>query len=341
MSISTQNFGSIDGQDIHLYELRNQQEHCIQLTNYGAILVRVEVPDRNGKIENVNLGFSSLEKYLAGHPYLGSTVGRFCNRIAAGKFNLDSNSYELAINNGPNHLHGGIVGFDKLIWAAEILEGSQDCGVRFSLESPDGQEGYPGTLQIVAEYRWNDSNELSYSFQATTDKPTVLNLTNHAYWNLGGVGSGDIRGHELKLFCDRYLDVDADLIPTGELVPTDGTSLDFADFRTLGERLDEFEVTKGYDHCYVVNGEAGGEARVAGIARDPQSGRCMEVRTTQPGMQLYTGNHLEGDFEAYSGFCLETQHYPDSPNKPEFPTTRLNPGETFSQQTIHRFFVAD
>lgn len=322
---------------ILLFELRNSHGNRVSLTNYGAILVHVEIPDRDGNRANVNLGYDHLDGYLERHPYFGSTVGRFCNRIAKGKFAIDGQSYELAINNGPNHLHGGIEGFDKLIWDAEAIEEENAVGVRFSVVSPDGHEGYPGSLEVTAEYRWNDENELSYEFRATTNAPTVLNLTNHSYWNLGGVESGDVLGHQVQLQCDHYLDVDEDLIPTGEIKSVDGTSLDFKDTHTLGERIDDFASTKGYDHCYVVNGAPGESPRRCGVARDPKSGRQMEVFTTQPGMQLYTGNHLGGDFQPYSGFCFETQHYPDSPNKPDFPTTRLDPGQSFFEKTIHRF----
>jgi aldose 1-epimerase len=337
MSIESRSFGSVEGNDITLYELRNASGNCVKLTNYGAIIVSVEVPDRDGKVANVNLGYKELDGYKERHPYFGSTVGRFCNRIAGGKFELDGKSYSLAINNGPNHLHGGTIGFDKLVWSAEAFESGDKSGVRFSVVSPDGQEGYPGELTIRAEYTWNDRNELTYEFEATTDAPTVLNLTNHAYWNLAGEDAGNVLDQEVKLNCDRYLVVDGDLIPTGELAKVEGTSLDFSEFRRLGERIDDYPDTKGYDHCYVVNGEAGKEVRTCGIARDPGSGRVMEVLTTQPGMQLYTGNHLGGGYEPYSGFCLETQHYPDSPNKPDFPSTRLDPGKTFRETTTHRF----
>lgn len=336
MPVEVTEFGRTqDGQEISLFTMINSHGHRVQLTNYGAILVSVEVPDRDGQLANVNLGYSSLDGYLDRHPYFGSTVGRFCNRIAAGKFELEGQSYSLAINNGPNHLHGGIVGFDKHVWKYELV----DDGVLFSTISPDGEEGYPGELHITAKYTWNDQSELIYSFEATTQAPTVLNLTNHAYWNLSGAGNGTIHDHELKLQCARSLEVDDSLIPTGTILETAGTVLDFHEFRKLGERLEELPGTKGYDHCYVVDGEAGGEPRSCALARDPVSGRTMEVLTTQPGMQLYTGNHLEGDFEAHSGFCLETQHYPDSPNKPDFPSTRLDPGQTFEETTIHRFGV--
>lgn len=337
MSLEKSDFGkTADGQAVSLFTLTNKHGHSVQLTDYGAILVSVNVPDRGGKVENVNLGYSTLDGYLARHPYFGATVGRFCNRIARGQFQLDGQNYKLAINNGPNHLHGGIVGFDKLIWCATESSTANGTGLKFHLRSPDGQEGYPGTLEVVAEYSWNDANELAFTFHATTDKPTVVNLTNHAYWNLGGVTSGAVLDHQLTLSCDRFLAVDDSLIPTGELAEVAGTPLDFRTARSIGERIAQLPATKGYDHCFVVNGQAGA-LRPAARVVDPKSGRVMEVLTTQPGMQLYTGNHLEAPFVQHAGFCLETQHYPDAPNQPSFPTTRLNPGERFQQSTVHRF----
>lgn len=342
MSIETSPFGQVDSQEILLFSMTNQRGNRVQVTNYGAILVSVEVPDRDGKTANINLGYPSLDGYLERHPYFGSTVGRFCNRIAKGKFTLEGESYDLAINNGPNHLHGGIVGFDKLIWQAETIEGSGTDCVRFTALSPDGQEGYPGNLNVIVEYHWDDRDELTVLFQATTDAPTVLNLTNHSYWNLSGAGNGLVLDHELQLRCDHFVAVDEHLIPTGQLPPTDGTLLDFKDYHSIGERiyeLTDFEATKGYDHCFVINGPAGEAPRSCASIRDPASGRTMEVLTTQPGVQLYVGNHLESPYEPYAGFCLETQHYPDSPNQPSFPSTRLDPGQTFHEKTIHRFGV--
>lgn len=344
MKIQKTDFGQTPGGvGISLFTLTNSTGSSASFIDYGAILVSLKIPDRDGNRLNVNLGYENLDGYLDRHPYFGSTVGRFCNRIALGQFTLDGQLYELAVNNGPNHLHGGIEGFDKLLWDAEEFEAEGLAGVRFRTVSPAGQEGYPGTLTVVAEYTWNDACELKYTFQAETDAPTVLNLTNHAYWNLAGAGQGDVLGHEVKLNCDRFLAVDDNLIPTGELSSVDGSPLDFSQYRTLGERIKELPATLGYDHCYVINGEAG-ELRSCGIARDPGSGRTMEVLTTQPGVQLYTGNHLEPDkhnsqLAAHGGFCLETQHYPDSPNQPEFPSTRLDPGTTFQETTVHRFSV--
>ncbi len=325
-----------DGSSVDLFTLTNSEGNIVQLTDYGAILVSVQVPDRDGKRANVNLGFDNLKGYLDGNPFFGATVGRYANRIAKGKFRLDGTDYTLAVNNGPNHLHGGLVGFDKQVWQAEVLPGEDSATVRFTLRSPDGQEGFPGNLDVTAEYTWNDNNELAYTFQAKTDAPTVLNLTNHAYWNLAGAGNGDVLEHILQLQCDRYVAVDETLIPTGDIVKVDGTPLDFRQPHALGERIAQLPETKGYDHCYVVEGAAG-QLRKCAVVRDPSSGRAMEVSTTQPGVQLYTANHLRDPWGQHGAFCLETQHYPDSPNRPDFPTTRLNPGETFSETTVIRF----
>ncbi len=340
MNLHRSDFGKTpEGQSISLFTLTNRFGNSISVTDYGAILVSVNVPDRNGQLANVNLGYPTLDGYLARHPYFGSTVGRFCNRIAQGQFQLDGRTYTLALNNGPNHLHGGIVGFDKLAWCGAEIMTDNASGLRFHLQSPDGQEGYPGTLDVFADYLWNDANELTFAYRATTDAPTVVNLTNHAYWNLSGAKAGNVLDHQLQLNCGRFLAVDDTLIPTGQLTDVAATPLDFRQPRAIGERITQLSSTKGYDHCYVVDGPAG-KLRLAGRATDPKSGRTMEVLTTQPGMQLYTGNHLGGEFVQHAGFCLETQHYPDAPNQPAFPTTRLNPGEQFEQTTVHRFGMA-
>lgn len=339
MTVERTPFGKTsDGSSVDLLTLTNSAGNIVQLTNYGAILVSVQVPDRDGKRANVNLGFDNLKSYLDGHPYFGATVGRYANRIAKGKFRLDGKDYALAVNNGPNHLHGGIVGFDKQVWQAEELRNKDSVGVRFTLHSPGGQEGFPGNLDVTAEYTWNNDNELAYTFEAKTDAATVLNLTNHAYWNLAGAGQGDVLEHVLQLKCDKYVAVDDTLIPTGDISKVDGSPLDFRQPHTLGERIAQLPETKGYDHCYVVDGTVG-KLRTCAVMRDPSSGRVMEVSTTQPGVQLYTANHLGAPWGQHGAFCLETQHYPDSPNQPEFPTTRLDPGETFSETTVVRFSV--
>ncbi len=344
MTISTQDFGTTpDGKRVFLYTLKNVEGNVVKLTNYGAIITSVEVPDRSGIKANVSLGFPDLAGYLERHPYFGATVGRYCNRIAGGKFELDGKVYSLVTNNGPNHLHGGTVGFDKLVWSAEEMKSDQEVGIRFRVTSPDGQEGYPGTLEVTAEYTWSNDNQLRIRFRATTDKPTVVNLTNHAYWNLAGAGKGNVLNHDLQLFCEQYLAVDDTLIPTGEFAAVNGTPLDFRQPRKIGERIALLPATKGYDHCYVINGQPSKLLQTA-IVREPTSGRVLEISTTQPGVQLYTGNHLggtpsNGGFKQHEGFCLETQHYPDSPNRPAFPTAVLKPGQVFEETTIMKFSV--
>jgi aldose 1-epimerase len=333
MTIHRAAFGiTPEGHSVNLFTITNSLGYSISLIDYGAILVTVKVPDRNGQAANVNLGYSKLDGYLTRHPYFGATVGRFCNRIGGGIFSLDGQVFTLATNHGSCHLHGGICGFDKLMWKATELTD----GIQFEMTSPHGQEGYPGNLRVTTVYKWNDNNQLTIQFTAQTDKPTVLNLTNHAYWNLTGAGNGDVLQHRLRLNCDQYLMVDATLIPTGEIALVAGTGLDFRQWHAIGERIALFPATKGYDHCYVINGPPA-TLRTAGRVEEPQSGRVMEVATTQPAMQLYTGNHLSGEFCQHAGFCLETQHFPDAPNKPQFPTTRLNPGESFSQTTVYGF----
>lgn len=342
MTIDKKPFGkTADGQSVTLYTLSNDQGNSVELIDYGAIVVSINVPDRAGKRTNVTAGFSAIDGYLQRHPYFGATVGRFCNRIAKGKFTLDGKTYSLAVNNGPNHLHGGEVGFDKRMWQVAEVRGENSVGLKFTYVSPDGEEGFPGKLTTIAEYRWDNNNCLTLDLQATTDKPTVLNLTNHAYFNLGGAGSGTIHQHELTLACDQYLPVDENMIPTGVLAPVAGTALDFTSTHKIGERIAQLKETNGYDHCYVVRGKAG-ELREAAKVVDPASGRSMAIKTTQPGIQLYTGNFLDGTagnagYKTHEAFCLETQHYPDSPNQSSFPTTVLRPGEKFHQVTTFTF----
>jgi aldose 1-epimerase len=336
-----------DGQAVSVHTLANTNGLRVRLIDYGATLISVETPDRNGKNANITLGFPSLEGYLQRHPYFGSTVGRYGNRIANGKFTLDGQSYNLAKNNGPNHLHGGLKGFDALMWKAEPVTSSDAVGVKFSRVSPDGDEGYPGELKVAVTYTLTNANELRIEYEATTDKPTVVNLTNHAYWNLAGAGSGDVLQHELTLTAERYLPIDDTSIPTGELAAVKGTPFDFLRPHTIGERIGELKQephkTKGYDHCYVIGGQVS-ELKLAARVKEPTSGRVMAVYTTEPGVQLYCGNFLgggagEGGFKQHAGLCLETQHYPDSPNQPQFPSTTIRPGETYRSTTVHRFAV--
>lgn len=343
MKIETASFGTADNQPITRYTLVNSKGHKVSVMNYGATLLEVEVPDREGNLANVNLCFDSLQPYVDGHPYFGSTVGRFCNRIGNAKFTIDDQEYALVVNHGKHQLHGGKKNFSYQVWSAETFEADGTIGVRFTHSSPDGDNGFPGNVQAVAEYSWNDDDELKMVYSATTDKATHVNLTNHSYWNLRGAGTGTAKEHVATIHADQFLDVDDDLIPTGKLNDVEDTPLDFRAAKTLGERLDQLPATKGYDHCYVVRGEIG-KLRKAAFVIDPDSGRTMEIETTQPGVQLYTANHLGGGpgtagNGSHDAFCLETQHYPDTPNKPDFPSTLLKPGETMSETTIHRFGV--
>lgn len=346
MKIEKSPFGtSPDGHEVTKFTLVNGHGHHVSVMNWGASLLEVHVPDRSGERANVNLAFDSLEGYLRRHPYFGSTVGRFCNRIGEGTFTIDGVQYQVTRNHGKHHLHGGEVNFSRRWWSAEPYESGNAVGVRFSLTSDDGEEGFPGTLRVDVDYRWNDANELTIRYTATTDGATHVNLTNHSYWNLAGAGSGSALDHVVKIEADESLDVDGDLIPTGELTPVDGTPLDFRTPQTLGARVAELPATKGYDHCYVVRGEPG-TLRPAARVVDPASGRVLELETTQPGVQLYTANHLPGDensagYGGHEAFCLETQHYPNAPNRPSFPSTLLRPGETLEETTVHRFSVSD
>ncbi len=345
MQIESVPFGKTsDGQNVTLFTLTNASGNSVQMIDYGAIIVSINVPDRNGKKTNVTAGFPSIAGYLDRHPYFGATVGRFCNRIAKGSFSIDGKPFKLAVNNGPNHLHGGIVGFDKQMWKTSETKSDSSVGLKFSLVSPDGQEGYPGQLTVTADYTWDNDNKLSIRFTAVTDKPTHVNLTNHAYFNLSGAGSGTVHKHELTLSCGKYLPVNADMIPVGELASVSNTPLDFTSKKAIGDRIAELKQTNGYDHCFVVDG-APAKLRPAAAVVDPASGRTMDVMTTQPGIQLYTGNFLGGGpdnagFKQHEAFCLETQHFPDAPNQPSFLTTLLKPGQTLDETTTYRFGVS-
>lgn len=344
MKIDTTPFGKTpDGQEVTRFTLTNSHGHSVSVMNWGATLMDVNVPDRDGKLANVNLSFDTLEPYLAGHPYFGSTVGRFCNRIGEGKFTIDGKTYQVTTNAGKHHIHGGKVNFTYQYWQGESYSEDDRVGVRFKLTSPDGQEGFPGTVEATVDYSWNDASELTVAFTATSDAPTHINLTNHSYWNLGGAGSGTALDHVATIEADQWLDVDEDLIPTGKLNDVEGTVLDFRNATALGERVDQLPATKGYDHCYVVRG-APGKLRKAALVVDPETGRSLELETTQPGMQLYTANHLPGNERSaghggHEAFCVETQHYPNAPNRESFPTTLLKPGETLHEVTVHRFGV--
>jgi aldose 1-epimerase len=348
-SVSRAPFGTLpDGTAVELFTLTNAGGMDVRVTNYGGIITVIRTADRNGKFDDVTLGYDSLDGYLKSTPYFGAIVGRYANRIGKARFRLDGRTYKLAANDGPNTLHGGLKGFDKAVWKAEPFEKEGVVGIVFSHTSPDGDEGFPGTLSIQVTYTLSDQNELAFDFHATTDKPTVLNLTQHAYFNLAGEGSGDVLGHELTINADRYTPVDATLIPTGELANVAATPLDFRTSTAIGARIDadhqQIRLGKGYDHNYVLNRQ-GDELVLAARVEEPKSGRVLEVRTTEPGMQFYSANWLDGTITGKSGrpyqrrhaFCLETQHFPDSPNKSAFPTTTLRPGEEFRSKTVYTF----
>jgi aldose 1-epimerase len=351
MSLSKQSYGKLpDGSPIDLFTLNNGAVK-VQLMNLGATITSVEVPDRNGKTANVTLhrdnlaGYTETKNGRPTTPCFGCVVGRYANRIAAGRFTLDGRDYRLATNNGPNHLHGGLRGFDKAVWKAEAIEALDAVGVAFSLVSPDGDQGYPGTLTVKVTYTLTGRQELKLDYEATTDKPTVLNLTNHAYWNLSGAGAGDVLGHELSINADRFLPVDDTQIPRGQPKPVRGTPMDFTRPKPIGR--DMARVEGGYDHCYVLNKKAGELSECARVV-EPVSGRVMEVWTTEPAVQFYTGNFLDGSvsgsgraYQRHAGFCLETGHYPDSPNHADYPTTVLRPGETYRQTTVYKFGLAE
>lgn len=347
MTINVESFGKTpDGQEVELYTLANINGMRARITNYGAILVSLEVPDKAGKLADITLGYDTLDGYLTRHPYFGSTVGRYANRIGGAKFKLNDVEYTLAANNGPNHLHGGIKGFDKVVWKLEEIKAESDKAlVKLSYLSKDGEEGYPGNLACTVTYTLTKGGELKISYEAETDKTTIVNLTNHSYWNLAGQGNGDILGHELMLNADKYSPVDEALIPTGEIRSVKDTPMDFTRPMTIGSRIGQVE--GGYDHNYVLNNSGGGGLALCAKVYEPTSGRIMEIYTTEPGVQFYTGNFLDGSitgksdriYRKHYGFCLETQHFPDSPNKPDFPSVVLNPGDKYMTNTTYKFYT--
>lgn len=337
-----------DGTVVDLYTLTNKSGAVAKITTYGATLTELHVPDRNGKLGDVVLGFSNLQQYLDGHPYFGSTVGRVANRIGHGKFTLDGVEYPLATNNGSHHLHGGEKGFDKVVWRARTVKSNLGPAVEFAYTSPNLEEGYPGELISRVTYTLTNNNELRLDYTAKTDAPTPVNLTHHSYFNLSGKGS--ILDHELMLAAKRYTPGDATMIPTGKIASVKGTPFDFTKATPMGARIGQLKPRPaysdpgGYDLNYVLDG-GGKNLALAARVRDPKSGRVMEILTDEPGIQFYTGNFLDGSlkgkngvvYKKNSGFCLEAQHYPDSPNKPEFPSVILRPGQVYKQTTVHRF----
>ena len=347
-SIQTSEFGAIDGQPVTLFTLTNASGANVGIIEYGGIVVSLNVPDRDGNLGDVVLGFDTLDAYIADTPYFGAITGRYANRIAGGKFEVDGTAYELPVNNGPNSLHGGIKGFDKVVWKGTPTESGD--GVSFAYVSQDGEEGYPGTLESTVTYTWTDSNELRIDYEASTDKPTVVNLTNHSYFNLKDGGASSILDHELMINASQYTPVDATSIPLGEIASLDGSPLDFREPTAIGARIEEEDEQlgfgAGYDHNYVIDRDAGGLA-LAATVNEPDSGRVMDVLTAEPGVQFYSGNFLDGHhlgkggvaYQRRSGFCLETQHYPDSPNQPDFPSTVLRPGETYKTSTVYKFYA--
>jgi len=334
-----------DGREVEVFTLRGPRGVTARVMSHGATLISLEVPDRHGRPGPVALGFDSLEDYLQDHPHMGVTVGRFANRIAGASFDLDGRRIELVPNEGSHQLHGGPHGFGRLLWRAELFEDESGPGVAFLHSSPDGDQGYPGNLEVSASYRLDVDGALRVDYRAHSDRPTPINLTNHSYFNLRDGGASDVLGHELEVAADRYLVIDEAGIPTGEIADVDESPLDLRMPRPIGAGLDALkEARGGYDHCYVLRGQ-GGALRLAARVFEPESGRILELSTTQPGLQLYSGNFLDGSlrgpggrrYQRFHGFCLETQDFPDAPNHPAFPDTILRPGATYAQAVIYRF----
>ena len=349
-TMKKQSFGKTsDGRPVDLYTLTNQKGMEVAITNFGGIVVSLKVPDRTGKFDDVVLGYDSLDGYLTNKAFFGALIGRYGNRIAHGKFTLNGQTYTLPKNDGDNTLHGGPEAFNKKLWTAKDVSSSKGQALELTYMSPDGEEGFPGNLNAKVVYTLNDQNELTIAYSATTDKDTVVNLTNHSYFNLAGQGTGDILRHELMIKGDHITAVDETLIPTGELRPVKGTPFDFTHATAIGARIDQddpqLKLGKGYDHNWVLNDHGSRSPVLVAEAYEPKSGRVLQVLSTEPGVQFYSGNFLDGTIHGKGnklynhryGFCLETQHFPDSPNHPKFPSTTLKPGQTYSTTTVFKF----
>jgi aldose 1-epimerase len=352
-SVARASFGKApDSTPVDVYTITNAHGIRARILTYGGIIQSLETPDRTGKLGDVVLGFDDMPGYVKSSPYFGAIVGRYGNRIARGKFTLDGKTYTLAINNGPNALHGGIKGFDKVVWAAQPFSNDSSVGLVLTHTSPDGDEGYPGTLKAKVTYTLTDHDELAIDYEATTDKATPVNLTNHTYWNLAGEGSGDILGHVLTLESSAIVPVDSTLIPTGKLMPVAGTPFDFRTPTAIGARIgtanEQLRFGKGYDHTWVLDGARQNGLAHAAHLTEPTTGRSLDIHTTEPGVQFYSGNFLDGTavgkhghvYKFPNGLALETHHYPDSPNQPSFPSTILRPGQTYRSRTVYRFGTA-
>ncbi|MBN1408807.1 MAG: galactose mutarotase [Calditrichaceae bacterium] len=351
MTVTKEIFGQLDGRDVEIYTITNPGKAEMKVTTYGGIITSFKLPDKNGILSDVVLGYDNLDGYVKNNPYFGATIGRYGNRIGNAKFTLDGNEYSLAHNDGPNSLHGGVKGFDKVVWNAQPFSGSDSAGLILKYLSKDGEEGFPGNLDVTVTYTLTKDNTFRIDYQAATDKPTICNLTNHTYWNFKDAGKSDILQHELMLNASNYTPVDKTLIPTGVIEPVKDTPMDFTAAHAIGDNInadyEQLKIAGGYDHNWKLDNPANVKMNLAATVYEPTTGRFMEILTEEPGIQFYSGNFLDGSitgkngdvYKFRSGFCLETQHYPDSPNKPEFPSVVLRPGEVYKTTTIHKFSI--